>query len=114
MEIKLKGIPAILAAILLAVGFVGYRSFLYSSLPNDPKVRQQLELQLMSEIGGSIVADADEISAKIAAGDQAGSTAIVEGTMKRKVEIVELDMWGGGDDIIIRARYTYRAWTGLR
>jgi hypothetical protein len=106
MEIKLKGIPAILAAVLLVVGFVGYRALLHSTLPDDPKVHRQLEFHLMSEISGSIVADSEKISAKIATGDQAGATVITEGTLKRKVAIGELDMRGGGDDIIIRALYT--------
>lgn len=106
MEIKLKGIPAILAVIALAFGFVGYRAFLHSTLPDDPKVRQELELNLMSEIAGGIMADADEIRAKIDSGDNEGATAIAEGTLKRKVEIDEIDMRGGGDDIIIRASYT--------
>ena len=63
-------------------------------------------LNLMSEIAGGITADAKEIRAKIDSGDNEGATAIAEGTLKRKVEIDEIDMRGGGDDIIIRASYT--------
>jgi hypothetical protein len=105
MEIKLKGIPAILAAVVLIGGMVGYRAFLHSTLPDDPKVRQELEIHLVSEIAGAITADTEKIRARMDSGDNEGAAKLAEGILKRKVEIADLDMRGGGDDIIIRARY---------
>ncbi len=106
MEIKLKGTPAILAAVLLAIGFVGYRAFLHSTLPDDPKVRQELELSLMSEIAGAITTDTEAIQAKMDSGDKEGAAKLAEGLLTRKIEIGELAMRGSGDNIIIRAHYT--------
>lgn len=106
MELKLKGIPAIIAVILVIAGVIGYRIFLQADLPKDPEVRRQLELNLMSEIAGDIIADTEAIEQAIASGDEKTASALAEGLLKRKVEIENLAIKGGGENIIVRATYT--------
>lgn len=106
MNFQLKGVPAIVAVVVLGLCALGYRMFLHSSLSEDPKVRQQLELNLQSEIAGDIMADSKAISKAIESGDKVKAAELAEGTIKRRVEIQDLDMRGSGDDIVIKANYT--------
>lgn len=106
MEIKLKGIPALLAGIVLVAGFLGYRAFLHQDLEASPEVRQLLELQLASEIAGSITADTEAIRERLDQGDPEAATALAAGTLQRRVEIGDLAMKGSGEDILVRAEYT--------
>ena len=87
MKINLKGIPAIIAIVLFLGGSVGYRMFLHSDLPKDPKLRRELESNLQFEIAGDIMSDAKAIEQAIASGDKAKATQMAEGIMQRRVEI---------------------------
>ena len=114
MEINLKGTPAVIAIILIAAATIGYRVFLHSTLPKNPKVRQQLEMNLMSEIAGGITVDAKAIKQAMSSGDNEKASALAKGLLKRKVEISALDMKGSGDDIIVKATYTVHGQTHPR
>lgn len=106
MEIKLKGIPALLAGLVLVAGFIGYRAFLHQDLEASPEVRQLLEQHLSSEIAGAIVADTEAIRERMEQGDNEGASALAAGTLQRRVEIGDLAMKGSGEDILVRARVT--------
>lgn len=105
MRIQLKGLPAITAAVVALAGFIGYRAFLHSSLPEDPKVRRELESCLMPELAGDISTDAEAIKKAIKKGDKAEASRLAEGLLTRKVEIQNLAMRGSGDDIIVKVTY---------
>lgn len=106
MEIKLKGTPALLVGVLIVAGFIGYRSYLHRDLEANPEVRQLLELHLSSEVAGAIVADTEAIRERMDRGDNEGASALAEGIVKRRVEIGDLAMRGGGESILVRAHYT--------
>ena len=106
MEVNLKGTPAIIALIIIVVAGLGYRMFLENDLKDNPKLRSQLELNLMYEIAGDISADVDAYEAAMAWGDSEEAEELAEGTLKRKITINDLAMKGKGEKIIIKANYT--------
>ncbi len=69
MELKLKGIPTIIAVVVIVAGLIGYRIFLQSDLSESPELRQLLETNLMSEIAGDIMADTKAMKDAIDCGD---------------------------------------------
>ena len=103
---QLKGIPAVIAVILFIAGTVAFQFFLKKDLSDNPKVRSELQLNLMSEIAGDITADSKAITDALDRGDKATAARISEGLQKRKVEINELFMKGSGEEIIIKASYS--------
>jgi hypothetical protein len=106
MEMNLKGMRAVVAAvIILAVG-LGYRLFLVNDLKDNPELRRQLKMHLMVEIAGDIGADADAYKAAIAAGDRDAAEETALGTLRRKVTIHDLVMKGSRENILVRADYT--------
>lgn len=90
MELKLKGIPAIIAVVVIVAGLIGYRIFLQSDLSESPELRQQLETNLMSEITGDIMADTKAMKDAIDRGDNETASDLATDSLKRKVEINEL------------------------
>jgi len=102
---SLKGIPALIAIVVLAAGFIGYRMFLQSNLIKNTEVRRQLEMNLQSEIAGDIMNDTQAIRQAIDQGDKAKAEKLAHGTVQRRVEIKDLAMKGSGDDIILKAHY---------
>ena len=106
MKFELKGTPAIIAIVLITIGVLGYRAFLHTNLPKDPKIRQQLEINLMSEIAGGITADTEAIKQAMSSGDNEKASALAQGMLKRKVGINKLALKGGGNNIIVKANYT--------
>lgn len=105
MEFQLKGWPAVIAVVVLILGFVGFRVFLHGRLDISSEARGQLELALMSELAGDITADTEAIRAAMDAGDHKAATAIAEGTLERKVEIKEMKMKGSGEKVLVKATY---------
>ena len=113
MELKLKGIPAIIAVVVIVAGLIGYRIFLQSDLSESPELRQQLETNLMSEITGDIMADTKAMKNAIDRGDNETASNLATDSLKRKVEINELEMKGSGEDIIVKATYTVHGPKGM-
>lgn len=113
MELKLKGIPGIIAVVIIVAGLIGYRVFLQSDLSENPELRQQLETNLMPEIAGDIMADAKAMKEAIDRGDNKTATALATDSLKRKVEINALGMKGSGEDIIVKATYTVHGPKGM-
>jgi hypothetical protein len=105
MEFQLKGWPAVIAAVVLILGAVGYRVFLHGRLEVSSEAREQLELALMSEIAGDITADTEAIKKALESGDRQAATAIAEGTLERKVEIKGMKMKGSGEKVLVKATY---------
>jgi len=102
----LKGIPAVILIIVLAVGYLGYRHFLQGDIDQNPQVRSQIEMALMSEIAGDITRDLEAIDQAMAQSDRAKAGQLTEGVLQRKVVIDDLQMRGGGEKIIVKAQYT--------
>jgi hypothetical protein len=106
MDVDLKGTPAIIALVIIIAAGIGYRMFLADDLNDNPKLRSQLELNLMYEIAGDISSDVDAYKAAMARGDREEAEELAEGTLKRKITINDLAMKGKGEKIIIKADYT--------
>lgn len=106
MKITLENRSAVVAAVLILAAVLGYRVFLRSDLPENDRVRQQLEISLYSVISGDVTADTEAIAEAMASGDDARATELAEGLLERGVEIRDLAMRGGGEDIVIRAHFT--------
>jgi hypothetical protein len=105
MKIQFKGIPGIIAMVVIAAGYVGYRGYLQRDLVVDARVEQQLKGYLASEVSGDITADARAISEAIARGDNATAEQLANGVVTRKVELQQLSMRGRGDNIVVKCTY---------
>jgi len=104
-KFKLKGIPAVLAVLLAAGGYVAYRTHLADDVKTNPKVKQELQILLMSEISKGISDDAAAVSAALKRGDKKAASAAAKNLGSRKVEVTDIAMRGAGDDIVIKADY---------
>lgn len=106
MEFQLKGWPAVIVVVLAVGVVIGYRIHLHSNPEISAELEKKLEFDLMTELAGGISADAEAIDAALQRGDTRRAEQIGQDMLKRKVEIDDFDMRGGGDDIIVRAEYT--------
>ena len=86
MEIKLKGIPAIVVIVAIA-GFVVWQN---QHIQNDPaineKLQENVEFQLFSELAGGIEQDSKAIQAALKEGDRALAKAKSQNVLQRKVK----------------------------
>ena len=114
MEIKLKGLPAVLVAILAIGGFVGYRMFLQRDLALSDKVRREIKLSLTSEISGAISRDAEGVTQALDRGDKASAAKLAQRMRSYKVVVEDLSMRGSGEDIRVRAHYKVHGPDGVK
>ena len=105
MEIKLKGLPAIILIIAFAMFFVWSNLRLQNDVEINDKLRENVQFQLLSKLSGGTESDSQAIQTALQKGDRKQAESLSRNVLKRKVEIDTLAMRGWGKKKIVRVRY---------
>lgn len=104
MNLRLSGIPAVIALVFIAAFLVGYRVYVRNDA-GGAKARAKIESALQFALYEDLNDDLSRIREAMNRGDQRTAEEAASRIAGRKIEINRISVHGGGENTIVRADY---------
>lgn len=107
-EVTVRGWPAVVIILIAIAGGVSYRMHLHRQLQVDPEARAAIESAVKMRVYRDILRDGKALDQAMQSGGEAALEEMGNRIASVGVEVRDLAMRGGDEEIVVRAVYVLR------